>query len=98
MRTELQSVLAAVRVLSPEDLPELLGELEMIRCTAMARLSSPAPVQAAPDELLDVQEASQQLGISTAYLYKNHVKFSFTRRIGSKLLFSSLGIGEYLRK
>src|SRR5580704_2402335 len=98
MRTELQSVLAAARAVSPEDLPELLGELEMIRCTAMARLASPAPVHAVPDELLDVREASQRLGVSTAYLYKNHTKFPFTRRIGSKLLFSSLGVGEYLRR
>jgi hypothetical protein len=98
MRTELQSVLALFRALPSEDLPGLLGELEQVRVTAMARLASPAPVPAAPDELLDVKEASQRLRIGTAYLYKNHAKFPFTRRIGSKLLFSSVGIGEYLRK
>jgi excisionase family DNA binding protein len=98
MRQDLQSALAAARALSPDELPELLGELEQVRCTAMARLSVPAPRQTSPDELLDVQEASRRLGVSAGYLYRHHRKLPFTRRVGRKLLFSSLGVGEYLRR
>jgi hypothetical protein len=43
MRAELQNVLKAVTELPPEQLPRLLGELEEIRCTAITRLSAPAP-------------------------------------------------------
>jgi excisionase family DNA binding protein len=98
MRPDLQPVLAAARALPPEELPELLGELEQVRCTAMARLSAPAPVRVTPDELVDVEEAARRLGVSTEYLYRHHKKFPFTRREGRKLLFSSAGIAEYLKK
>jgi hypothetical protein len=39
MRQELQVVLRAVREVATEDLPALLGELEQVRYTAIARLS-----------------------------------------------------------
>jgi len=97
MRDELQIVLAAARVLPPEELPALLGELEQVRCTAMARLSAPACAQTGPDELIDVQEASRRLGISHDFLYRHHSRFAFTRHLGRKLLFSAHGIETYIR-
>jgi hypothetical protein len=97
MRAELQSVLNSLQVLSPDELPELLGELEVIRATAMLRLSAPAPVPE-HDEMLDVKVAAKRLGMSTDWLYDHHSKLPFTRPNGRKLLFSSLGIDEYIRK
>ena len=97
MRAELQDVLTAVKELPPEQLPRLLGELEEIRCTAIARLSAPAPVQSQPDELLDVAEAARRLGLSRDYLYRHSREFPFTRRIGKRLLFSISGMEKYLR-
>src|SRR5207245_10893080 len=72
MRPELESALTAARTLMPEELPRLLGDLEEVRATALARLSAPAPAQMKPDELLDVEEASHRLGVSTDYLYRHH--------------------------
>jgi excisionase family DNA binding protein len=97
MRDELQTALSAARELPAPELPRLLGELEEIRTTALARLSSPAPVQVR-DELLDVKEAAARLGMSENYLYRNHGKLPFARRMGRALRFSSSGIDEYLRK
>ena len=97
MRRELESVLAAAQILPVEELPRLLGDLEEVRTTALARLTAP-PRQTEPDELLDIREASRRLGVSTDYLYRHHRKFPFTRRVGRKVLFSSLGIGQYLRQ
>lgn len=97
MRDELQFVLRAARELPVEQLPRLLGELEECRCTAMARLAVPAPFQAQPDELLDVEEATRRLGLSKDYLYRHHSDFPFTRRVGRKLLFSGLGIERYIK-
>ena len=82
MRPELEIALTAARTLMPEELPRLLGDLEEVRATALARLSAPAPAQMKPDELLDVEEASHRLGVSTDYLYRHHPKFPFTRRLG----------------
>ena len=97
MRDELQFVLRAVRESPAEALPRLLGDLEEIRCTAMARLASPAPVQS-QDELLDVAEAARRLGVSRDYLYRHSREFPFTRRVGRKLLFSVLEIEKYIRR
>jgi len=97
MRNELQTVLMAVRELPAGELPRLLGELEEIRCTAMARLTTPAPIQSQADELLSAPEAARRLGISQDYLYRHHRDFPFTRRVGRRLLFSALGIEKYIK-
>ena len=96
MRAELQNVLAAAKELPVEQLPRLLGDLEEIRCTAIARLSVPA-LAPAQDQLLDVEAAAQRLGVSCDYLYRHHAELPFTRRIGKRLLFSSSGIEKFLR-
>jgi predicted DNA-binding transcriptional regulator AlpA len=97
MRNELQTVLMAAQELAAGELPRLLGELEEIRCTAMARLTAPAPAQPQADELLSAPEASRRLGISQDYLYRHHCDFQFTRRVGRRLLFSALGIDKYIK-
>ena len=97
VRSELEPVLTAARELPAPELPRLLGELEEVRATALARLSAPATAQSA-DELLNVAEASRRLGTSTAYLYRHAAQFPFTRRMGRKLLFSSAGLSQYIKR
>jgi excisionase family DNA binding protein len=97
MRNELQTVLTAAQELPASELPHLLGELEVIRCTAMARLTAPAQPSGA-DELLSVEEASRRLGVSKDYLYRHGSDFPFTRRMGRKLLFSCLGIEKHIKQ
>ena len=97
MRQELQVVLRAVREVSPEDLPALLGELEQIRYTAIARLGEPTlPALREPGRLLPVEEAAHRLSISTDYLYRHADDYPFTRRIGGRLLFSSIGLDQFI--
>jgi predicted DNA-binding transcriptional regulator AlpA len=96
MKQELEHVLQAAQTLPAAALPELLGDLEQIRVTALARLTAPAPAASSPDALLSVAEAAERLGMSTGYLYRHHADFPFTRRIGRSLLFSSAGIQTYL--
>ena len=95
MRAELQAALAAAKNLPADELPHLLGELEEVRCTALARLSSPAPAKQA-DELLEIGAAAALLKVSVDYLYRNAKSFPFTRRMGRRLLFSCAGIEKYL--
>ncbi|MGB0014368.1 MAG: hypothetical protein WBQ03_22420 [Candidatus Sulfotelmatobacter sp.] len=97
MRNELQTVLLVAQELATAELPHLLGELEEIRCIAMARLITPTAVQR-PDELLMVEPAAARLGLSVDYLYRNHFRLPFTRRMGRSLRFSSLGIDEYIKR
>jgi excisionase family DNA binding protein len=97
MRNELQTVLTSARELPAPELPRLLGELEEIRATAMARLSSPA-VAHLPDELLTVEQAAARLGVSKDYLYRNHSRLPFVRRMGKALRFSSSGMDDYISR
>jgi excisionase family DNA binding protein len=97
LRDDLQFLLRQVQELPAAELPRFLGELEEIRCTAMARLVASATVQSPEaDRLLSVDEASLRLGISKDYLFRHGGELPFTRRIGRKLLFSSLGINKYI--
>ena len=99
MTPELQAVLNVARSLTPDELPRLLGELETVRAVAWSRLSPPAPmIQQARDELLDVDAAAARLGMSASYLYRNHGKFPFSRRVGRSLRFSAEGIDSYIQE
>jgi predicted DNA-binding transcriptional regulator AlpA len=96
MRIELEPMLTAARTLPSEELPRLLGELEEVRTTALARLTAPVIQPQAPDSLLSIDEAVSVLGMSKSYLYRNADKFSFVRREGRALRFSAIGIQQYL--
>src|ERR1700688_1857403 len=96
MRKSLEDVLTEVRTVPHSEIPKLLGDLEFIKSVAFTRLIEPPPARA-PDELLDVNETAKRLHVSPAYLYQNHGKFSFVRRVGNKLLFSANGLDSYLK-
>jgi predicted DNA-binding transcriptional regulator AlpA len=97
MRAEFEAALEAARKLEIEELPRFIGELEEVRCTAMARLTAPRPSSPQSDELLGITEAADRLGMSKDYLYRHHTTFPFTRRIGRGLRFSALGIEKYIK-
>jgi excisionase family DNA binding protein len=99
VRDDLQFVLRWAHELPPEQLPRLLGDLEEIRCTAVARLGAPpSPKPGGLDQLVAVGEAAQRIGTSKDYLYRHSGELPFTKRIGRKLLFSSAGIERYIRQ
>ena len=97
VRDELQPVLRFAKELPPEQLPRLLGEIEEVRCTALARMAVNISTSCSDrDELLAVEEASRRLGVSKDYLYRHSDEFPFTRRMGRKLLFSRIGIERHI--
>ena len=97
MRAALQPAIELARTLVPDQLAEFLGELEIVRVTALARLAAPA-VELPPDRNLDVREASKRLHVSQSYLYRHAERFPFLRKEGRKILFSSNGLEIYLQK
>jgi excisionase family DNA binding protein len=96
--THLNGALEDARTLDRERLPKLLADLREVECTALARLSAPAPAQQPPDELLTTAQAAERLHCSKVYLYKNAHTLPFACHLGKKLLFSADGIKEYLAK
>lgn len=97
MRDELKPILAQAMTVAPEELPRLLGDLEEVRATALARLTAPQLATDQADELLDVAEAASRLGVSKDYLYRHHRDFPFSRHMGRKLLFSAAGLAKHIR-
>jgi hypothetical protein len=93
-----EDILRAARELPPDELPDLIGQLEAAKATAWARLSAPAASSQPHDELLSIEVAAERLGVSRDYLYRHHSQYPFTRRQGRKLLFSALGIAKHIRQ
>ena len=96
MRDALRTALVEAQTAPSTELPRLLGDLEEIRATALARLTAQESVQTS-DELIDVPEAARRLGVSEDYLYHQHKRLPFARKMGRKLLFSSKGVDNYIR-
>jgi hypothetical protein len=97
VRKELETILTLARSLPVDSLPQLIGALAEANAVALARLTVPT-VATQPDRLLDVTEASRRMHVSPDYLYRHSDKLPFTRRMGTKLLFSSVGLDSYLRR
>ena len=97
IREELQPALDAARTLPSEELAAFLGELEIVRASAWVRLIRPTPTEPSHDQLLDVDAAAARLSVSPDYLYHNHGRFPFTRRVGRNLRFSHRGIERFIQ-
>ena len=99
MIPELEAALRSARALASDELPRFLGELETVRAIAWSRLTTSAPAtQQSRDELLDIDEAARRLGVSASYLYRNHQRFPFIRRMGRSLRFSAQGLDSYIQQ
>jgi excisionase family DNA binding protein len=96
----IMKLIQVVEVLPPEELPGFLVALSACLGQLSARLLEAAstPATADRDENLSVEEAARRLGVSPDYLYRNHGRLPFTRRIGRRLLFSSRGLESWNAK
>jgi hypothetical protein len=81
---------------SPDELPELLGELERIRAAAWSRLSTPPREESEADRLLDASEAAAMLGIEVSGLYRRRWPFRVEVSAG-RTRYSLHGIQRFIR-
>lgn len=87
---------ALVAGAAPEELPLLIGQLEAAKAAAFARLVETSRKPAAqPDKNLTVGEAAQRIGLSTQWIYRNHARLPFCRKIGRRVVCSARGIAEW---
>lgn len=97
MREEIKlELLQVAREISPAQLAEFCGELEVIRRTAELSVAGAVKRDLSDDVLIDIEQASEILSVSTDILYRN--EFSFTRHIGGRRLFSRNGIQIAIRQ
>lgn len=93
--------LEEVAAVSSEEIPALLGQLEILKAALLARTlpsngkaSLPAPPEA--DRLLTPEETAERLGISRRWLYRHSDTLPFTRRLSRKALrFSEAGLRKW---
>jgi hypothetical protein len=76
-RPELQSVLDNLPEMQREELPDLLGKLEVIRATSLIRLSAPVAPSDQHDKLVEIETAAERLGVSKEYLFAQFQALSF---------------------
>jgi len=91
-----EDLIVVARDTPVDDLPALIGILESAKAVAWSRLTAPQPIPSQADELIDVSEAARRLGMSEDYVYRHHKDFTFTRHMGSRLLFSLRGIEKHI--
>ena len=95
-----------IAALSPEAIPTLLGELEILRVSLFAQLlvhrmtRTPLEAQETPrpaDRLLRPAEAAALLKVTTRWLYRRHRSLPFTRKLSRRLLrFDEAGLHRWL--
>ncbi len=86
-----------------EALPGVLIELAALQSAIAARVASQAsPLTAAaaePDRLVNVEAAAAMLGgVSEDFLYRSPAARPFRVKVGGRVLFSSVGIQQYIRR
>src|ERR1700731_1503898 len=86
---------ARVAGLPHADIARLRGQLAHLDTLLLGRLLSPTEAPQGEDQLLSVEEAAGRLGCSRDYIYRNHARLSFTRRVGRSLRFSARGIERH---
>jgi len=83
--------------LGAEALAEAIGETERLKAGLWARLyAEGAPRPQEEDRLLDVDEASRRLSVSTDTLYRKARELPFTVKIGGNVRFSTHGISRFI--
>ena len=89
-----------VSLVSPEAVPAMLGDLERVKAALWARLVTQdgnRNGETGGDQLLDATEAAAKIKVSKDWIYHHHADLPFTVRIGSKLLFSAVGIDRWIK-
>jgi len=98
MRDEL---IHRAQTIEQDELPFFMGDLEVARAIAQARLNVHTRTsESSEDRLLNIKEAAARLRVSVSYLQKNHDKLPFAQfkvsGIGRHVLFSNNRITEFI--
>jgi predicted DNA-binding transcriptional regulator AlpA len=77
--------------------PAVMAQMAAAQSTLAARLLEAESKPELKDELLDVEEAAEKLGVSKDWLYTRSDTLPFVVRLGRKLKFSLRGIEKYIK-
>ena len=76
---------------------EMLAQLAAVQPVLIARaLAGGGRGGSDADELLDVNQAAQRLGLGVGWLYRHATKLSFTVRVNRQLRFSARRLEAYI--
>ncbi|MGA2264426.1 MAG: helix-turn-helix domain-containing protein [Acidobacteriota bacterium] len=80
-----------------ETVPALMAQIAAAQSALAARLLSAEKKTEPEDELLDVEEAAQMLGVKKDWIYSRTRTLPFIVRLGRKLRYSKRGIEKYIK-
>lgn len=80
-----------------ETVPAAMAHVAAVQSALAARLLNAENKSDLNDELLDVEEAAEKLGVSKDWLYTRSDTLPFVVRLGRKLKFSVRGIEKYIK-
>jgi len=80
--------------LTPEQARMLLAQLVTLQAPLLAKALVVGGRD--PDELLDVNQAAQRLGLGAGWLYRHAAKLPFTVRVNRQLRFSARRLEAYI--
>lgn len=98
-------MLSVARTLPSSALPAFIGQIAEVQAVALARLTTPVPVEAPADrdgqDVLDVASAASYIGMSPKWIYRHyailpHVRIGFGTR--PRLKFRRCDLDGWLEK
>lgn len=89
---------AAIAAAAPAERAGLIVQLAARLATLGAALVQVGPAEAAGggDHYITVAELAERMKVSDRYIYRNAVRWPFTRRENRKLLFSAAGVAKHM--
>jgi predicted DNA-binding transcriptional regulator AlpA len=80
-----------------ETIPAFMAQIAAAQYALAARLLSSERKIEPEDELLDIEEAAQKLGVKRDWIYSRTRTLPFIVRLGRKLRYSRRGIEKYIK-
>ena len=72
--------------------------VELIRRAVRAELQEISTVRSHQDRLLTIDQVAESLSVSKDWIYRNEKKFTFTRKLGPKMIrFSETRLQKWLK-
>jgi excisionase family DNA binding protein len=88
----------AIETATPEQCPELMGQIERLRASLWLRMTIGAQEPSRTDALLTAEDVAKRLNCSKDYIYRHAKQYPFMIREGRHVRFSQLGLDRYIKQ
>ena len=90
--------LADLLLVPQSQIPEVVGEIECVKATLLARQSEPEPNQSEKDPLLTADQVAEWLQVDRKWVYRHKTELGGISLSQKKLRFPQSQVERYLRR